>query len=75
MNNFPYDLIAKEHHMILPLRHVVENDLNKAELAEYKEIKNTYLKDSDYNYILEAAFHTKSQPGHFHLHLIKLIYK
>lgn len=73
VNNFPYDRIAKEHHMILPLRHVVEDDLNQAELTEYKIIKNTYLKHSDYNSILEATFHTKSQPKHFHLHLIELL--
>ena len=38
-NAFPYDLIAGRHDMILPLRHVTENELTEEELVELKEIK------------------------------------
>ena len=71
-NRFPYDKIAREHSMLLPIRHVTENGLNKKELDELKGIKNSYINKSDYNYIIEATESNKSQPNHFHLHLIKL---
>lgn len=71
-NNFPYDRIAKEHNMIVPLRHITEDSLNRNELKEIKDIKNGYIKDHNYNYIIEATLHTKTQPEHFHLHIIKL---
>lgn len=70
-NNFPYDKIAKTHHMIVPLRHVQENELNEEELAELLEIKSGLLNEN-YEYILEATRRQKSIPGHFHLHLIVL---
>lgn len=71
-NNFPYGKIAKKHHMLLPLRHIKEEFLEKKEIKEFNEIKNVYMKDTDYNYIMEATQRTKSQPEHFHLHLITL---
>ena len=30
-NAFPYDLIAKTHHMATPLRHITEDELNAEE--------------------------------------------
>lgn len=71
-NNFPYDRIAKTHDMLVPLRHVDENSLNQKELDEFKEIKNNFIKDSKYHYIIEANSKLKSIPEHFHLHLIIL---
>lgn len=71
-NRFPYDRIAKKHNMLVPIRHVVEDDLNQKELIEFKKIKNSFLKDSDYDYIMEASPKIKSMPTHFHLHLIVL---
>ena len=68
-NTFPYDLIAKEHHMLIPLRHVREDDLNDLELKEMAEIKEKFIHP-DYDYIIEATHHEKSIPDHFHLHLI-----
>lgn len=66
-NHFPYDKIAKRHHMIAPYRHTIEEKLNIEELSELKKIKQL-LKKSEYHYILEANH--KSFPEHFHLHLI-----
>lgn len=68
-NSFPYDLVADTHHMIAPLRHVVEEDLNQAELKELKEIKAGMIQ-STYDYIIEGTQKMKSLPGHFHLHLL-----
>lgn len=70
-NRFPYDRIARVHNMLIPFRHVTEDLLTKNELAELLKIKNTYLEDEKFNYIMEATNHTKTQPSHFHLHLIK----
>ncbi len=66
-NSFPYDLIAKIHHMIVPLRHVMEDDLNKAELDELRVIKESTI-NKKYDYIIEST--TKTISDHFHLHLI-----
>ncbi|HLP86771.1 MAG TPA: hypothetical protein VK153_02750 [Candidatus Paceibacterota bacterium] len=69
-NKFPYDKIAKEHHMLVPIRHVIEDVLNNKELMEFKKIKNDFIKNSDYDYILETNNSRKTHPFHFHLHLI-----
>ncbi|HEY0908219.1 MAG TPA: hypothetical protein VGE35_02610 [Candidatus Paceibacterota bacterium] len=68
-NKFPYDIIATTHHMVVPLRHVVEAELTEAELKEFESIKTNFINPG-YNYIIEATPLQKSIPGHFHLHLI-----
>lgn len=68
-NDFPYDLIAQVHDMIVPKRHVKENDLSEEEGKEYGEIKATYI-ESNYEFILEPTLKLKTIPEHFHLHLI-----
>lgn len=68
-NSFPYDLIAKDHHMLVPLRHVTEADLTIDEIMELAGIKNHHLEE-DYDWIIEATLKNKSIPSHFHLHLI-----
>jgi hypothetical protein len=68
-NEFPYDLIASEHHMLVPMRHVTEKELTADELHEFSEIKSAYIA-SKYDYIIEATPKNKSIPTHFHLHLI-----
>ncbi len=68
-NSFPYDLIADTHHMLMPLRHVVEKDLTFAEVEELKKIKMEVV-DEKYDYIIESTHNTKSLPSHFHLHII-----
>lgn len=69
-NDFPYDLIADVHDMIVPLRHVDESGLSDEEKAELLEIKNSAL--SEYDIVVEATKRNKSIPAHFHLHLIKI---
>ena len=68
-NSFPYDLIAKTHHMIVPLRHIPETGLHEKEIQELNEIKQGFI-NTEYDYIIEATPKNKSIPGHYHLHLI-----
>lgn len=70
-NRFPYDRIAKVHHMILPKRHVVEGEITEEEWAEYHTLKSTFIA-TDYDMIMEGTPRQKSIPAHFHLHLIEL---
>lgn len=69
VNDFPYDRIAKTHHMVVPLRHVSESDLAHEEKDELSSMKEGYINDN-YEYIIEATRKKKSIPAHFHLHLI-----
>lgn len=71
-NDFPYDLIAKQHDMILSKRHVTEHELTAEEKAEYATIKDGYAQEQGYNYIAEATHDAKSVPAHHHVHLITL---
>jgi diadenosine tetraphosphate (Ap4A) HIT family hydrolase len=68
-NDFPYDRIAKVHHMIVPKRHTTEPELTADEINELNKIKQEYLFH-EYDYVMEAAHRKKSIPAHFHLHLI-----
>ncbi len=68
-NDFPYDVIAEAHDMIMPLRHTIENGLMKEEWQEWLEIKEKYVGDN-YEYVIEPVPKHKSYPDHFHLHLI-----
>ncbi len=68
-NNFPYDQIAKIHHMLTPVRHVPEDQLRQDELDELQSIKRSFINDG-YDWIIEATLKNKSIPDHFHIHLI-----
>lgn len=67
-NDYPYDKIAQEHNMLVPMRHVAEKELSQDELSELMDIKLNL--DDKYDYIIEAAKKNKSIPAHFHLHLL-----
>lgn len=69
LNDFPYDLVAETHHMIIPNRHVTESELTADEIREYAEIKEEVLH-KEYDYMIETTRVKKSIPDHFHLHLI-----
>ncbi len=68
-NLFPYDKIASKHHMLVPLRHVREDELTAEEMAEIKSIKENFI-NSEYDWIIEATPKNKSISEHFHIHLI-----
>lgn len=66
---FPWDKLAKVQHMIMPLRHVTEQEITQEEWYELNSIKHNFIHDN-YEVIMEATNRKKSIPGHFHLHLI-----
>src|SRR3989344_1623205 len=68
-NNFPYTRIATLHHMVVPKRHVKEDELSQEEWMEYNQLKHSYINDN-YEFIIEATNRRKSIPAHFHIHLI-----
>ena len=68
-NEFPYDVLAKVHHMIVPRRHTTESGLSEAERTELLAIKDDYIHKT-YEFLMEATHLTRSIPEHFHLHLV-----
>ncbi len=68
-NDYPYGKIARVHNMLIPKRHVTEEEFTESEESELKEIRKK-LMDSEYEFIFEATKHNKSIPEHFHLHLV-----
>lgn len=55
--------------MIIPKRHVIYYELNRAEKKEFDKIKENYI-ERKYNLIAEATINKKTIPLHFHIHLI-----
>ncbi len=68
-DDFPWDRIAKVHHMIIPKKHVTEEKLTEVERKELLVIKVQYISPI-YEVIAEATNRKKSVLDHFHLHLI-----
>lgn len=68
-NSFPYDLVAKVHHMLILKRHANEYEINTDEEKELKKIKLDYLS-TQYDYIIECMPKNKSVPEHLHLHIL-----
>jgi hypothetical protein len=68
-NKFPWDLIAKTNHLIIPKRHVIYEELNSEEKEEFDLIKSEHV-EKGYELMAEAL--VKSVPKHFHIHLIIL---
>lgn len=67
---FYYDLIADEHHLLVPKRVFGSfSEMNLEEFNELKEIKASI--GQRYSFILENLPSRISVPSHFHLHFIK----
>lgn len=73
INDFPYDNIAETNHMIVTKRHVAFDWklLTESEKQEFQFLRDTYLK-KNYDVIYENLPSGQTQPGRFHLHLLKL---
>ncbi len=69
-NKFPFDKVAKTHHMLLPLRHTKEIDFTEEERQELLEIKHSEDIQNEYEFLIEATHKIKSIPAHFHIHLL-----
>ncbi len=73
VNNFPYDAVAEINHMIVTKRHITFDWklLNNQEKLEFQILRDTYLKEN-YDVIYENLPSGQTQPGWFHLNLLKL---
>lgn len=71
-NDFPYDKFAKEHNMIVPLRHTVEADFTPEEVEELRQIKHEIMLSPEYDFVMEITEPHKTIPPHFHMHIIAL---
>jgi diadenosine tetraphosphate (Ap4A) HIT family hydrolase len=69
LNDFPYDVIASTHHLIVPKIHKTEHLLTEEEREELILLKDTVL-DKVYEFVVETLPSQKSIPKHFHLHLM-----
>lgn len=70
-NKFPYDLIAEDHHLLVPRRTFSElSDATEEEYKELQEIKLTL--GNDYSFLLESLHKQATVARHLHFHLIKL---
>lgn len=68
--SFHYDLIADEHHLLVPKRHF--GSFSEMNLDEFTELKTIKEKIGDrYSFVLENFPSRLSVPAHFHLHFIK----
>ena len=70
-NIFPYDEIAKTHHMLVIKEHISEQDISMQAWKEFREIKKDFI-NSTYSFILENTSLATSIPTHFHFQLIVL---
>lgn len=73
INDFPYDAVAQINHMIVTKRHISFDWklLNKEEKEEFQTLRDTYLREN-YDVIYENLPSGQTQPGWFHLNLLKL---
>ena len=73
VNDFPYDAVAETNHMIVTKRHVAFDWklLNSDEKKEFQLLRDTYLQEH-YDVIYENLPSGQTQPGWFHLNLLKL---
>lgn len=68
-NRFPYDMIFKTHHMLLPIRIVgTRSELNEAEIRELSLIRDLTIMH-DYDLVFENTPKRRSILSHYHLHL------
>lgn len=70
-NEYPWDLVAKINHILIPKRHVIYSKLNNAEKKEFDKIKLDYI-EKKYIMMVEVTDRQKSIPSHFHVHLLVL---
>ena len=70
-NSFPYDAIAKAHHMLVPREHVSsETLLSKAAFAELPLIIKQLESENTYDAIMTGFKKSQTHPTHLHYHLL-----
>ena len=71
-NDFPYDLIASKHDLLVPFRVFADaDDMGNAERSELAQIKARLAKTKEYDTVMENIPHSRTVKGHYHLHLLK----
>lgn len=69
-NDFPYDLVAQKHDLLVPKRKITSfMEMTDEELRELRNIKEHL--DPHYNCLIENFYEEKSIRDHLHLHLIQ----
>ena len=69
-NEFPYDMIAETHHLLVPHRVFAEAwEMTIPEIVELNKIKERV--GMDYDSINENTHKRRSVGRHYHLHLLK----
>ncbi len=72
-NQFPYDVIAEKHDLVVPKRKFAKKtEMNYDEIEEFAEKVRPYLVE---HYDMEIRNYPKAQsvPDHYHIHVLKLI--
>lgn len=70
-NHFPYDLIARTHHLLIPKRKFAEyEDANMKERSELLKIRKEIA--AKYDCIMENFPKNRSVHTYFHLHLLEM---
>lgn len=73
-NRFPYDMVFREHDMILPRREVATREqLNMAELTELQEILREM--GAYYDIVFENFMHKRSNQSLYHIHVARFYEK
>lgn len=71
-NQYPYDAVAKVHHMLVPKLHVPRAELLTTPLRDELMVIQYGIETSDkYDCILTNYPGAQSHPPHLHYHLIK----
>lgn len=69
VNRYPYDMVYKTHHLLLPMRTVkTRSELNPAELQELQTILDYYV-EPNYDLFFENTQKRRSVSAHYHIHL------
>ena len=71
-NNYPYDVVAKTHHLLIPKRHFAFDDKRTfGEKYQLEAIKNILNNEGNYDCIMQNFTAGQSQPQHLHYHLLE----
>jgi hypothetical protein len=69
-NEYPYDRIAANHHIVTLQRHASEQEMTEQERKEFEKVRRHL--HQRYDMIFENTVRKKSIPGHHHIHAITL---
>lgn len=73
VNRFPYDMVYRTSHLLLPRREVGERyNLTPDELYELEELLNGFVDDHYDRYIVNTVWRRSIQ-AHYHIHLLNFV--